>query len=52
MIDRIKNLQLEHCNGNSNKLIIEYKTIGTKVKNSEIPILNQRLKIYGYETIG
>ena len=29
-----------------------FKTIGTKVKIIELPILNQRLKIYGYETIG
>ena len=26
--------------------------MGTKVKNIDIPILNQRLKIYGYQTIG
>src|SRR2546423_9526931 len=52
MIDPIKNTQLEHYDGGTVNSVAEYKTIGTKVKNSEIPILNQRLKIYGYQTIG
>jgi hypothetical protein len=43
------NGQIESYN-NSNRS--EYKTIGTKVKIIEIPIMNQRLKIYGYQTIG
>ena len=30
----------------------EFKTIGTKVRLSQLPIMNQRLKIYGFDTIG
>jgi hypothetical protein len=41
----------DHKSINDNK-VIEFKTMGTKVKNTDIPILNQRLKIYGYQTIG
>ena len=43
--------KVEHHKSNNNK-ITEFKTIGTKIKNMDIPILNQRLKIYGYQTIG
>jgi intergrase/recombinase len=43
------NGQVESSNNNHSP---EYKTIGTKVKIIEIPIMNQRLKIYGYQTIG
>src|SRR5215831_10845747 len=41
----------DHKPSNDNK-VVEFKTMGTKVKNIDIPILNQRLKIYGYQTIG
>lgn len=29
-----------------------WKTINAKVKESDLPILNQRLKLFGYETLG
>lgn len=44
--------KFDHHNNPSNNKVIEFKTMGTKVKNIDIPILNQRLKIYGYQTIG
>ena len=31
--------------------VTEFKTMGTKVKNIDTSILNQRLKIYGYQHV-
>jgi hypothetical protein len=51
--NKIKTLNKDNYSKNSNNdKITEFKTIGTKVKNIDILLLNQRLKIYGYQTIG
>jgi intergrase/recombinase len=52
-MDSINNVMTKPKSDNyGNNKTVEFKTIGTKVKNMDIPILNQRLKIYGYQTIG
>src|SRR5215204_6685579 len=39
--------QLELRNQNSN-----WKTVGVRIRSQDLPVLNQRLRLYGFETLG
>jgi hypothetical protein len=39
--------QLELRNPNSS-----WKTVGVRVRPQDLPVLNQRLRLYGFETLG
>ncbi|MFL6498543.1 MAG: hypothetical protein ACJ70U_07590 [Nitrososphaera sp.] len=39
--------QLESRNTNSS-----WKTVGVRVRSQDLPVLNQRLRLYGFETLG
>jgi hypothetical protein len=39
--------QLESRNSNSS-----WKTVGVRVRSQDLPVLNQRLRLYGFETLG
>ena len=35
-----------------NKTTNEWKTVGVRIKSQDLPALNQRLRLYGFETLG
>ncbi len=45
--DSFSSRQLESRNPNSN-----WKTVGVRVRSQDLPVLNQRLGLYGFETLG
>jgi hypothetical protein len=32
--------------------VIYWKTVGVRIRSQDLPILNQRLRLYGFETLG